>query len=77
MNTMYKSQKATNMICEELGVENFYSINFTISGVTLQGRYNPDVVRNLEGFEMSIDRNGFLTFHKSEAGYMICVAFTN
>jgi hypothetical protein len=77
MNTMHKSEKATIMICEQLGVENFYSVCFTKSGVTLQGQYNPEVVQKLQGFEMSIDANGFLNFHKAESGYMICVAFTN
>jgi hypothetical protein len=76
MNTMHKGQKAMNMICEQLGVENFYSVNFTKTGVTLQGEYSPEVAQKLEGFEMFMDRNGFINFHKSEDGYVICIAFT-
>ena len=77
MSTMQDSQKAMNMICDELGVENFYSVNFTKTGATLQGSYNPELVQKLEGFEMFVDRNGFLNFHKTEGAYTICIAFTN
>lgn len=65
------------MICNELGVENFYSVSFDKHGCTLQGRYNPDVVVKLQEFGMFVDDNGFLNFHKVESGFTICVAFTN
>jgi len=77
MSTMQDSQKAMNMICNQLGVDNFYSVSFNKSGVTLQGRYNPEVVQKLQDFGMFVDNNGFLNFHKSEGAYTICVAFTN
>ena len=74
---MTKSQGAMQIMCEELGVENFYSVTFTRHDITAQGRFNTAVICKLQGFEPSVDSYGYITFTKEVDGVKIRVAFTD
>ena len=65
------------ILCEELGVENFYSVTFTRHDITAQGKFNTAVICKLQGFEPSVDSYGYLTFTKEVDGVKIRVAFTD
>mgnify|MGYP007049612738 CR=1 FL=1 len=79
MKTMTESLGAMQIFCDKFGADNFYTINFNKGSVTAQGHFNSSIVAQLhmEGFEMSVDKYGYLTFTAMQDGYLINVVFTS